>query len=202
MTEKKKHIKQESELIKSSEAKPEEVVEGEAIEIPEGEEEAKTVTVPLKDYAEQLKELDEWKKQSKEFMDGWQHERADFSNYRKRIERDQTETKQNITADVVKKYLVVLDDIQRALKTRPTEGEAGSWAEGVELIARKLQSILDSEGIKRIPAEDELFDPHRHEAVTHEDSPDHQNGQIIEVLQEGYTIGERVIRPALVRVAK
>lgn len=198
MTEKKKHVKPEEEQVKQ----PEEIVEGELVETPPKEEETKTVTIPVKDYAEQLKELDEWKKQSKEFMDGWQHERADFSNYRKRIERDQAEAKQNITAEVVKKYLAVLDDIQRALKTRPKDGEAGHWAEGVELIGRKLQSILDCEGIKSIQAENAMFDPHFHEAVTHEDNPDFKSGQIIEVLQQGYTIGDRVIRPALVRVAK
>jgi len=199
MTEKKIHPKTEPKPEAPPEQKPEELLEAGT---EESNETTEMVSVPLKDYADQLKELDEWKKQSKEFMEGWQHERADFSNYRKRIERDQQETRQNITAEVVKSFLVIMDDIERALKTRPKEGEAASWAEGIELIARKLQNILESFDVKRIPAEDELFDPNRHEAISHEESPDHTSGQIIEILQQGYTIGERVIRPALVRVAK
>ena len=102
---------------------------------------------------------------------------------------------QNITGEVIKKYLVVLDDLDRALKMRPTEGEGAAWAEGIELIYRKLQNILDSEGVKRIPAEDEEFDPTRHEAISHEESPDHESGQIIEVVQQGYTLGDRVSAP-------
>jgi molecular chaperone GrpE len=65
-----------------------------------------------------------------------------------------------------------------------------------------LQGILDSEGIMRIPAENEKFNPLRHEAISHEESTDHESGQIIEVVQQGYTIGDRVIRPAMVRVAR
>lgn len=198
MTEKKNVPKHTAKPVKPVE----EPIKEEAPEIPEGAEEAKTVTIPVKDYAEQLKELDEWKKQSQQFMEGWQHERADFSNYRKRIERDKEETRQNITAEVVKKYLEVLDDMLRALNAAPNDGQAGSWAQGIELIARKLQNILEAEGIQRIQAEDAQFDPRKHEAVTYEESPDHQSGQIIEVIKQGYTIGDRVIRPALVRVAK
>jgi molecular chaperone GrpE len=166
------------------------------------EEEPKTVTVPLKDYAAQLKEIDDLKRQSSDNFEGWQRERADFQNYRKRVERDQETMRQSITGSVIKKYLAVVDDLARALKTRPTEGPAASWAEGVELTYHKLEGIMESEGVQRIPAENEMFDPNRHEAITHEDSPDHQSGQIIEVVQQGYTIGDRVLRPALVRVAR
>ncbi|HZU86999.1 MAG TPA: nucleotide exchange factor GrpE, partial [Anaerolineaceae bacterium] len=77
-----------------------------------------------------------------------------------------------------------------------------SWAEGVALIARKLSGILESEGVRPMQAEGEMFDPAMHEAISHEDHPDFQSGQIIEVVQQGYTIGDRVIRPALVRVAR
>jgi molecular chaperone GrpE len=146
-------------------------------------------------------ELEKTKTQSAGYFDGWQRERADFNNYRKRIERDQAQAQQNAVVTVVKKYLVILDDLNRALKTRPSEGEAAAWANGIELIAHKLQASLEAEGIRRMPAENESFDPTRHEAITHEESPDHQSGQIIEVVQDGYLLGERVIRPALVRVA-
>ena len=96
----------------------------------------------------------------------------------------------------------MLDDIQRALKNRPAEGEGATWAAGIELIERKFINILESESITRIPAEKEMFDPTRHEAISSEDSANHASGEIIEVLQQGYTLDNRVLRPALVRVAR
>jgi molecular chaperone GrpE len=146
-------------------------------------------------------ELQKQAKQAQESLDGWQRERADFSNYKRRIERDQVQMSFNITGQVIRKYLVILDDLERALKTRPTEGEGAVWAAGVEMIYRKLGTILDAEGVRPIPAEID-FDPNLHEAITHEDNPDFESGQIIEVVQTGYIIGDRVLRPALVRVAR
>jgi len=203
MTDKKKGTKKPEEIEETS-AIPAEPTQEAAAPTAEqaAEEEPKTVTVPLKDYAAQLKEIDDLKQQSADNFEGWQRERADFQNYRKRVERDQDTLRQSITGAVIKKYLVIVDDLGRALKTRPTEGEAAAWAEGLELIYHKLEGIMESEGVQRIPAENEMFDPNRHEAITHENSPDHQSGQIIEVVQQGYTIGDRVLRPALVRVAR
>lgn len=150
----------------------------------------------LEDYIRELEG------KQKEYIEGWARERADFSNYKRRIEREQATLAQNITGEILKKYLLILDDMTRAMKMRPKDGEAASWADGIELIYRKLQSILDAEGIQRIPAEQEMFDPMRHEAITYEESPEHESGQIIEVLQDGYTLGDRVLRPARVRVAR
>jgi molecular chaperone GrpE len=139
---------------------------------------------------------------SKEYFEGWQRERADFSNYKRRIERDQQTLSQSITGEILKKYLLVLDDMDRAVRMRPADGDLTVWAGGIELIYRKLQMIIDQEGIKRIPAETEEFNPLRHEAITYEDSPDHASGAIIGVVQEGYILGDRVLRPARVRVAR
>jgi molecular chaperone GrpE len=147
-------------------------------------------------------ELEKTRMESKEYFEGWQRERADFANFKKRIERDQAQMAQSMSGNIIKKYLVVLDDLDRALKNRPTDQEGAKWAEGIDLIYRKLQTILENENVKRIPVETELFDPNIHEAISHEDSPDHKSGQVIEVLQHGYMIGDRVLRPALVRVAK
>ncbi|NMB55935.1 MAG: nucleotide exchange factor GrpE [Leptolinea sp.] len=147
-------------------------------------------------------ELEKARHESKEYFEGWQRERADFANYKKRIERDQVQIAQSVNGSIIKKYLVIVDDLERALKNRPVDPEGAKWAEGVELIYRKLQTILENENVKRIPAEETEFDPNIHEAISHEDSPDHKSGQVIEVLQQGYMIGDRVLRPALVRVAK
>lgn len=137
-----------------------------------------------------------------EYFDGWQRERADFLNYKKRIDQNQIQSQQNSLANITRKYLQVMDDLERALKAKPTSGEGAVWAEGIELIYKKIQGILESDGVKEIDADGQMFDPNFHEALTHEDSPAHESGQIIEVIQKGYLIGDRVIRPSLVRVAR
>lgn len=159
-------------------------------------------TLPVEELNALKDELEAVQTKSKEFFEGWQRERADFINYKKRIERDQAQLHQVITANILKKFLPILDDMELAIKNRPEDATDQSWWEGMELIARKLQGILEAEGVSRIQAEGAFFDPTRHEAITHEDNPDYQSGQVIEVVQQGYIIGDRVIRPALVRVAR
>ena len=146
-------------------------------------------------------ELAECRSKSDEYLDGWQRARAEFTNYRKRVERDQALMQQNLTGSIVKRYLEVVDDLDRALKNRPQEGDGAGWANGIELVYRKLINILESNGVTRMPAGG-MFDPNLHEAITSEDSDHHQSGEIIEVVQQGYLIGDRVLRPALVRVAR
>jgi len=135
-------------------------------------------------------------------LEGWQRERADFQNFRKRIERDQEVSKQMITANVIKRFLPIIDDMDRAMKNCPTCEEAVAWTDGIELIHRKLQTILESESVVEIEAEGQFFDPQFHEAISHEECDDLESGKIIDVIQKGYMIGDRVIRPALVRVAR
>ena len=144
-------------------------------------------------------ELEETLSQTAEFKDGWQRARAEFDNYRKRIERENSLVYQNAVGNVVKRYLPVMDDLERALQNRP---EDLAWVDGIELIYRKLQSILDSEGVKRIEAEGQAFDPNFHEAIGQENTQDVPSGCVSEVVQNGYILGEKVIRPSLVRVAE
>lgn len=171
-------------------------------EIAAGEIKEEIVTIPLKEYASQMEEIDQLKSKIADYTDGWQRERADFTNYRNRILRDQDAIKKNITADVVRKYLAVNDDIDLALKNAPQNEETKGWVEGIRLIYQKLQNILESEGVKRIPAENETFDPNRHEAIATEENPLFESSHVIEIIQQGYTIGDRVIRPARVKIAK
>lgn len=147
-------------------------------------------------------ELVDSRAKADEYLEGWQRARADFSNYKKRVERDQAQMQQSATGVVVKRYLEVADDLERALKNRPAEGEGAAWANGIEQIYRKLLNSLEKEGVKPMDMSEPVFNPNLHEAVTSEDSPNHQSGEIIEVLQNGYVIGDRVLRPAMVRVAK
>lgn len=134
-----------------------------------------------------------------EYKDGWARSQAEFQNYKKRIERDNELTYASMKGDIIKKVLPALDDLERALQNRPTDD---AWASGIELIARKLQNILDGEGVKRIEAKGMAFDPNFHEAISHEPSDEVESGHVIEIVQNGYMLGERVIRPALVRVAQ
>jgi molecular chaperone GrpE len=137
-----------------------------------------------------------------EYLDGWQRARAEFMNYRKRVERDQAQTYQNASGNIIKRFLDVVDDLDRALKNRPQNGEGALWAEGIELIYRKLLGILDSEGVKPFNPIGQPYDPNLEEAIQQEESPEHESGIVIDVVQQGYMLGDRVLRPARVRVAK
>jgi molecular chaperone GrpE len=157
---------------------------------------------PLELELEELRgQITELANQSAENMDGWQRNQAEFSNYKKRVARDQTMMQEDARGKVIRRYLEVLDDLERALKNAPAEGDGAEWANGVELVMRKMQSFLDADGVKPMKEVRE-FDPNMHEAIAQEESEDHESGQIIEVLQTGYTIGDRVLRPAVVKVAQ
>ena len=172
-------------------------------EIAEAQPTAETMSVDgdqLKVQLDALQaQLAEAESKASEYKDGWARSQAEFQNYKKRIERDNELMYAIMKGDIIKKVLPALDDLERALQNRPSED---AWASGIELIARKLQNILESEGVKRIEAKGAAFDPNFHEAITHEPSDDVESGHIIEVVQNGYTLGERVIRPAMVRVAQ
>jgi molecular chaperone GrpE len=147
-------------------------------------------------------ELAQAQAKADEYLDGWQRARAEFANYKKRVERDQVLSSQNATANAVKRYLEILDDLERALRNRPQEGEGAQWSNGVELIYRKFMNMIEAEGVKVMDVSGQFFDPNMHEAISQEDSTDHESGQIIGVVQQGYLLGDRVLRPARVRVAR
>lgn len=184
MTENKKHKHQQEE---AEETQPQAVAETDNTEQLSAEIEA------LK------KKLEESEAKSNEFRDSWMRSQAEFQNYKKRLDRDNELRYVTMKGDIVKKVLPVLDDLERALQNRPADN---AWANGIELIARKLQNVLESEGIKRIEAEGVEFDPNFHEAISHEPADGVKSGFVIAVVQNGYILGERVIRPALVRVAQ
>jgi molecular chaperone GrpE len=148
------------------------------------------------------KELDVATDEAAANKDGMLRAQAEFVNFRKRKEREQIQTFQNATIRVVKQFLPVLDDLDRALTNSPENGESTTeWITGIELIYKKLIIALENEGVKVMETKDQQFDPNFHEAIAQEDSPEHESGQITEELQKGYSIGERVLRPALVKVA-
>lgn len=158
--------------------------------------------ITLEAYEGMKVELEKAVKEAAINMDGWQRERAEFVNYKKRIERENAQLRSNITGEVIKKYLVIMDDLDLAMSHRPTCDEGATWAEGIELIVRKLQTVIDGEGIERINQNKVQFDPNLHEAISNEDNPEFASGEIIEVVRQGYKLGERILRPAMVRVAR
>lgn len=160
------------------------------------------VTIPLKEYAAQLEEIDHLTMKADEFSEGWQRERAEFANYRKRMGRDLDFQRVDFKVDIIKKYLAVKDDMERALNNLPETLKGEAWVSGIELIDQKLLNLLKSEGIEPVPAEGVAFDPQIHEAISNEENDAVESGFIIEVVQQGYKLEDRVIRPALVRVAR
>jgi molecular chaperone GrpE len=162
------------------------------------------VIITEEELSELRCELEKTQARADEYLSGWQRERAEFINYKKRVEREQSQGGQAAFGNAIRRYLDIADDLARALKdgNRPVEGNGAIWAEGIDLINRNMVAAFEADGVKVIDAKGKFFDPNMHEAISHEDSPEHESGQIIDVVQPGYMLGERVIRPARVRVAR
>lgn len=135
-----------------------------------------------------------------EYLDGWQRARAELANARKRFQREQAEAYANAKFDLLLRLLPVVDDFERAFDTLPDDVDSG-WSQGIRLIMQKFLGLLEQERVVPIEAEGQEFDPFRHQAVTHEPSEDVPCGYVIAGLQKGYAIGDRILRPAMVRVS-
>ena len=147
-------------------------------------------------------QLDKAQRQASEYLEGWQRAQAEFSNYKKRQEAERAQMITRANATLLLKLLPVVDDFERAMATLPPGLSELTWCEGAFLIKRKLDVVLESAGVEPIETEGRAFDPCYHEAVTYEQVAGYQDGQIIGEVQRGYLLGDRVLRPALVRVAK
>jgi molecular chaperone GrpE len=146
-------------------------------------------------------ELEQAKAKEAEYLDGWQRARAELANARKRFQRDQVQAYTNAQADVLKHVLPIVDDFERAIETLPDNLSGLTWIEGVLMIRRKLDMLLEQSGVTPIDAIGEEFDPFAHQAVTHEPSDTVPPGHVIAELQKGYKISERVLRHSMVRVS-
>ena len=141
-----------------------------------------------------------------EAQDAVLRRQADFENYRKRVERERTDTYNRVVADTARKLLPVMDNLTRALDAERSvesseSAEFRHFLHGVQLISKQLSEVLESFGVQPIPAVGERFDPHIHEAVVTEPSDEHEPDTVVEELARGYRIGDRLLRPAMVRVA-
>lgn len=140
-------------------------------------------------------------KAAQEYLAGWQRERAEFANYKKRVEREMADLSQSAAADALKSLLPALDDFELAMSNIPAELQANPWLNGMGAVHRKFLKVLGEAGITIIDPTGKLFDPAQHEAVAMEDSSTVESGHVTATLRKGYAFGERVLRTALVRVA-
>ena len=126
---------------------------------------------------------------------------AEFENYRKRNAREQAEFREYAVADAVKNFLPILDNFDLALRSQKTESTDPALRSGIELIRKQMDDVLSRLGVQAIPAQGSTFDPRVHEAIEMVESPDHGDHEVIDELQRGYKLKERLLRPAMVRVA-
>jgi len=151
-------------------------------------------------------ELKRLEAENAELKNSLARRQADFENYRKRVERERTETYNRVVADVAAKLLPVVDNLKRALDAEASVEAAESdefrhFLSGVDLISKQLAGVLEALGVKPIAAVGEQFDPHIHEAVVTEPTDDYEPDTVMQELVAGYRLGDKLIRPALVKVA-
>ena len=157
------------------------------------------LTQELAELREQLLAAEQ---EAGEMRASWQRTAADFANYKRRTEQEREATLGLANEFLLRKLLVVTDDFERALAAMPRELQQLGWVQGIWAIDRKLKALLESEGLTPIEAQGKPFDPHEHEAVVHEETDKAPDGTVTNELQRGYRLRERVLRPAMVAVAK
>jgi molecular chaperone GrpE len=169
--------------------------------MPDPAETSPAATDPSDDTLAPGDPADDLRRERDDYHDRWLRKTAEFDNYRKRIERERREQADQAVVHLLQELLLVVDDFDRAL-TVEAGGEADAYRKGVELIHQKLHDLLRKRGVKAFDSLGADFDPNIHQAVVHEASPDHREGEVIGEMQKGYMMGDRLLRPAMVKVAK
>ena len=146
-------------------------------------------------------ELEQLRRDRDDVYDRLLRKTAEFENYRKRVDKERRELSEWAAAGVLTDVLAILDDFERALSA-DAPPEAEPYRAGVELIHRQLGEMLRKRGVTPIETEGADFDPHLHQAVAYEETPGAREGEILGEMRKGYRLGDRLLRPALVRVAK
>jgi len=150
---------------------------------------------------EEREELEVARRERDETYDRLLRKTAEFDNYRRRVERERREQADRAVLDLLNELLLVVDDFDLALSIEPDDRET-PYKKGIELIHAKLHDLLRKYGVRPIDALGADFDPNLHQAVIHEVSPEHREGEVIGELRRGYMINDRLLRPAMVKVAK
>ncbi len=144
----------------------------------------------------------EVQRQRDDYYDRLLRKTAEFDNYRKRTERDRQAVTEAAAASIITELLPLMDDLERALKADAGPEGAEAYRRGVELIHQQLNEILRKRGVRAIDAVGADFDPHYHQAVVHEPAEGRREGEVIEEFRRGYMLGDRLLRPSMVKVAK
>lgn len=147
-------------------------------------------------------ELDKALGKADEYFKLLQRVQADFANYKRRVDQERSEFARAVKADVILRTLPIIDDFDRALEMVPEEIASHDWARGIGLIHRKLLSVFENEGLSKLEARGQEFDPWEHEAILHQETNELEEGRVLAVVREGYKLDDKVIRPAQVIVAK
>jgi molecular chaperone GrpE len=143
--------------------------------------------------------LQQEKEEAQRFLANWQRAEADFVNYKRRVEQERGEAMRIANAALIINILPILDDLERALTSLDIRLVGLTWFDGIRLIYRKLQLVLESAGVSQIEAEGQPFDPRFHEAVMYGEG---EEGKVVAEVQRGYKLNDRVLRPAIVVVGK
>ena len=163
----------------------------------QGETSAQTATETAPSPAEEIEEL---RKERDNLQDRLLRQAAEFDNYRKRIDRERKDSSLYAAVEFVQDLLPIVDDFERALQTEAPGAE--SYRQGLEIIHRALMDMLRKRGVTPIDAVGTKFDPQIHQAVAYEEAPDRRDGEVMEQFTRGYRLGDKLIRPAMVKVAK
>lgn len=147
-------------------------------------------------------ELEREKAVSAEYLRRLQNLQADYDNFRKRTQREKEELAKYAAEKLIKDLLPVLDNLDRAFAASSKTEDFASLAKGVEMIQRQLCTILEKEGLCPIQCVGEEFDPSKHEAVMHVESEEHDSNTVVEELQKGYLLKEKILRPSMVKVSR
>ncbi len=147
-------------------------------------------------------EMEEALREKEQFKVMAQRAQADLVNYRRRAADEQSEIRRNTNSTLLLKFLGIVDDIDRAIELMPEDVAGSGWVDGLEIIRRNMKSILDSEGVEKIEARGQRFEPWEHEAVSYQETPDGEDGMVTDVFRDGYKLHDRVLRAAQVVVSK
>ncbi|MTT32501.1 nucleotide exchange factor GrpE [Terrilactibacillus sp. BCM23-1] len=162
------------------------------------EEDAEALQAKL---AEQQAQLENLAKEKEELNSRYLRAQADFENFKRRSNEEKIQARKFRSQDLVTEVLPVIDNFQRALSVQAESADAENLKQGMEMVLRQLQEALKKEGVEEIEAANQPFDPNLHQAVMQVESSEHESNTVVEVLQAGYTLNGRVVRPAMVKVS-
>ncbi len=170
---------------------------GEAQDGPARDGETQEGSAPLPEFDETV-----WREQVSELQNRLLRAQADFDNYRKRTRQEKDELVSIANAKLIAELLPVLDHFALALQAADAAADSAALAKGIDMVYRQLLDVLDKAGVKSLDPEGEVFDPKRHEAVLSEAVEGAAPGVVVQVLRSGYTLHDRVLRPAMVKISQ